>query len=90
MGEWSETPLSYQSLYVESRMGLSCRLHGNVRSRTRPKMRVRFTHPFILGPSFNKTMEPLLLHMRHLKSVPGIVTGHYYVKTPVKFVIVFL
>ena len=53
-----------------------------------PKMRLRFKHTFIRGASFNKTMEPLQLNMRNLKSVLGLVAGHYYVKTPVKFLIV--
>jgi hypothetical protein len=50
--------------------------------------KMRFTHSFIRWPLFNKIMEPLQLNISHLKSVLGLVTGHYYVKTPVKFVIV--
>jgi len=29
-------------------------------------------------------MEPLQLNISHLKSVLGLVTGHYYVKTKAK------
>jgi len=30
----------------------------------------------------------MILNINHLKSVLGLITGHYYVKAPVKFVIV--